>query len=317
MAKVPRFIPPDTLVEVTMRTNAARLHLRPSAELNARILAIIGRALVLYPVMLHAFTFLSNHWHALVTPCDAKALASFLQYVHSNVAKAAQEINGVKGKVWSRKASIIPVLDEDAQRDRLRYILSHGTKEHLVPSPYDWPGASSVRALALGEKLVGRWIDPQAKRRCGRGAGSVNPAQYTTAYPIDLAPLPAHASMTAAERQLDVQQTIAGIEAEHPGPCLGVETVLAQDPNAAPVESKSSTAPAAHTRSAPLRSLYLQLRGDFLAAYRAAAAEHAQRPTSVQWPGNAFLPSGLFVRVDPQPLTSMLSGLSALGSSSA
>ncbi len=317
MPKVPRFIPPDTLVEVTLRTNAERLHLRPSPELNARILAIIARALFLYPVMLHAFTFLSNHWHALVTPCDAKALASFLQYVHSNVAKAAQEVNGVRGKVWSRKASIIPVLDDEAQRDRLRYILAHGTKEHLVPSPYDWPGASSVRALALGEKLVGHWIDRRAQRRCGRRGDSVNPAHYTTAYPIDLAPLPAYASMSAADRQLDVQQTIAAIEAENPGPCLGVDTVLAQDPNAAPIKSKSTTAPAAHTRSATLRSLYQRLRGDFFAAYWAAAEEHAKRPTSVQWPGSAFLPSGLFVRVAQQPLTSMLGGLSALGSSSA
>jgi REP element-mobilizing transposase RayT len=130
VAKHPRFVPPGTLVEITSRTNGARLYLRPSPELNAAILAILGRALAHYPIALHAFVFLSNHWHALVTPADAQALADFMRYVHGNVAKAAQEHNGVRGTVWQRRAQIIPVLDEHAQLNRLRYVLAHGTKEH-------------------------------------------------------------------------------------------------------------------------------------------------------------------------------------------
>src|SRR5690349_6899628 len=38
MAGSPRFVPPDSLVEITMRTSGGFFLLRPSPELNARIL---------------------------------------------------------------------------------------------------------------------------------------------------------------------------------------------------------------------------------------------------------------------------------------
>ncbi len=290
-----------------MRTNAARLHLRPSPELNARILAVIGRALVLYPVMLHAFVFLSNHWHALATACDGEALSKFLQYVHSNVAKAAQQINGVQGKVWGREASIIPVLDDEAQLQRLAYLLAHGTKESLVASPLDWPGVSSARALALGERLVGEWVDRSAKRRLERGGKRVHPAQYTTYYPIELAPLPAQERMSTEARREEVQRIVAEIVVAHPGPHLGVASVLMQDSNAQPMRSKRSTPPPVHTTSPRLRRRYLRLYDAFMNAYRATAERHAKRPTTVEWPIDAFLPARTYVSAaDSPPLMRMI-----------
>ena len=83
----PRFVPAGSLVELTARTVGRRYLLVPSEELNAGIWAIIGRALWMYPVELHAVAFMSNHWHALVTVADAEALSRFVQYVHSNVAR--------------------------------------------------------------------------------------------------------------------------------------------------------------------------------------------------------------------------------------
>src|SRR4051794_5074321 len=88
----PRYVPAGYVVEITARTVGGRFLLRPSAELNATILAVLGRALALFPVDLHAVAFMSNHWHALVSVPDARALTQFVQHVHSNIARAANRL---------------------------------------------------------------------------------------------------------------------------------------------------------------------------------------------------------------------------------
>ncbi len=36
---------------------------------------------------------------------------------------------------------------------KLKYLLSHGVKEGLVESPYDWPGVHAAHSLVSGEPL--------------------------------------------------------------------------------------------------------------------------------------------------------------------
>ncbi|MBW1808479.1 MAG: hypothetical protein JRJ19_11935 [Deltaproteobacteria bacterium] len=51
----------NTTFEITCRTIQGRLLLKPSAQLNKIILGILGKALTLYPVLLHLFVVVSNH----------------------------------------------------------------------------------------------------------------------------------------------------------------------------------------------------------------------------------------------------------------
>jgi hypothetical protein len=289
----PRFVPPGSLVELTFRTNAAKFYLRPSPALNAAILGILARALTLYPVTLHAFVFLSNHWHALLTPCDGEALASFKQHVHSNIAKAVQEIHGIQGKIWAPSGSKdIQVLDDDAQLKRLKYLLSHGTKEGLVTSPLLWPGVTAARALVGDEKLVGYWKDKRRLRELLKKSKGKMPAasKYMLRIRIKLAPLPVHRKLALRERQRQIRAMIAEIEAEYPGPKLGVQAVLDQDPNGAPAMPKKAHAPAVHTTSTDLYDRFLVLRAAFRSSYRKSADEHRASPTVVTWHDGVHLP---------------------------
>ncbi len=288
-------------MEITARTNAARLFLRPSTELNAAILGIIGRALFLYPVQLHAFVFLSNHLHMLATPFDGAALASFMQHVHSNIARAVQRINGIQGTIWQRRASVISVLDEGAQLNRLRYLLSHGVKEKLVARVREWPGVSTARALMGEERLVGQWRTSSA-RRCRTADGRVPVIEY---YPIDLAPLPAHANLSDVERHAAIAKIVDSIEAEHTHPVLGVARVLAQDPNALPERSKRTRAPDAHWTNPGLGDRFLRFRAAFADAYRDSVEAHRSHPTSACFHYDAFLPAKQFVKIveESHPLT--------------
>jgi hypothetical protein len=291
----PRFVQPNTIVEVTTRTSGARLCLRPCAELTLAILGILGRALALYPVDLHAFVFLSNHWHGLVTPCDGKALSMFLAYVNGKVAVAAQRINGVRGIVWQPRPHIIPVVGDEAELGRLRYILAHGTKERLVADPRQWPGPTAARALCGEETLIGAWTDRKLEWDLRRSGRNVQQFETTVRYPIPLVPLPVWRHLDAASRARAARAIIEDIVREHPGPHLGVEKVLAQSPDDYPRRSKIGSAPAIHTVSNELRVRYGFLRNEFRAAYRAASERHVQRPTRVTWPVDVHLPASTFL----------------------
>ena len=73
-----RFVPPGgALVEVTCRTVQGRLLLRPSFVLNAVTLGVLARAARRYEVEVHAYVFLSNHYHLLVSVSTAQQLAAF------------------------------------------------------------------------------------------------------------------------------------------------------------------------------------------------------------------------------------------------
>src|SRR2546430_2538141 len=154
MGRPLRFIPANSVVEVTCRTVQGRRLLRPSSEMNELLLGVLGRSLSLYPtVELHAFVFAWNHVHLLVSVPDAHALASFMRHLNSNVARVAGRLHQWKDKFWSRRYRSIVVADEESQISRLRYILSHGAKERWVERPGDWPGASSFPALVDGIAL--------------------------------------------------------------------------------------------------------------------------------------------------------------------
>jgi hypothetical protein len=112
--------------------------------------------------------------------------------------------------------------------------------------------------------------------------------------------------MTCDERLRENRKIVDEICAEHKGPFLGAEAVLAQDPNNLPVRSKRTPPPFVHTTSTELEKRYLIARSEFLAAYRRAAEKHAELPTAT-WPADAFTPPSRFVSVDKTPsLLSML-----------
>ena len=128
------------LVEVTSRAVQGRFLLCPSSEVNQAIKGTLGRAQRYYGLRVVACVFLSNHFHLLVLPDSEKQLADFMRFVKTNLSKQLGRIHGWSGPMLKRRYQAIPVSDEEeAQVDRLRYILEHGVKEGLVGCPADWP----------------------------------------------------------------------------------------------------------------------------------------------------------------------------------
>jgi len=299
MARRLRFIPPGSLVEVTCRTVQGRLLLRPSPTLRDLTLGVLARAARLYPVEIHAFAFLSNHFHLLVTVPNAHRLASFMNYLNSNLAREAGRLVRWREKFWGRRYQAILVSQEDeAQIARLRYILAHGVKEGLVGSPLDWPGAHCARALVDGTPLAGRWIDRTLEHAALRRRRPADPAAFVTLEEIRLAPLPCWKDLAETQRRVRVLELVEDIEREGRSrehgisqPPLGRESVLRQDPRHEPNRLKKGPAPLAHVASRAAREAVKGAYRIFFAAYRRAAERLRSGALGVLFPEGSFPPA--------------------------
>ena len=156
MGNNPRWVPSDSLVEVTCRVLHGLFLLRPSRDLNEIAHGILARAASRYDVEICAYVVLSNHMHLLLVASDAEQLSLFMGYVNGNLAKEAGRLHHWRERFWGRRYSHVVLSDEPtAQEERLRYLLEQGCKENLVRRPEDWPGASSTRALLTGQAVRG------------------------------------------------------------------------------------------------------------------------------------------------------------------
>lgn len=271
--------------EVTTRCIQGRFLLTPSEEANRRILGVLGRAQELYGehVHLHLVAGTSNHLHMLISTRDSTWRARFKSHVKTNLSKELGDLHGWTEHLFGRRARDIPILDEAALLDRVRYFLAHGVKEGLVKRPEDWPGPNWVRALTRGEPLIGTWyrrtdyynrLRAWARRKQGTPAAT-RPAlsDFGDSKVVEFVPLPIWADLQPAEQRRRLQEIVDAIS----GPDQGAEltesmnaneikpevgSILTQDPHHRPTKLKRTKAPWVHTTS-------VQLRQEWLDAYRA------------------------------------------------
>jgi hypothetical protein len=300
MARPLRFVPPNSIVEITTRTMQGRRLLRPSPELTDIILGVIGKAQAMYGMAIHAFVVLSTHAHYLLSPTDAGQLALFMQFVNANIAKEAGKLHRWREKFWSRRYRSIVVADEKAAHARLRYIMAHGTKEGLVAKSEDWPGPHCIAALTSGEVLRGTWYDRSAEFAARQRSEKVRPSQFATSFDIELTPLPCHAHMTAEQRRTEYRHMREEIQAEaavenakRGRKPMGVVAILAQDPHSRPASTDRSPAPFVHATERNVEHSFRAQYRAFVDAFRSGASRvrDRARELTAMFPLWAFPPA--------------------------
>ncbi len=304
MSRPLRHLPHSSVVEITTRAIQGRFLLRPSPKLTAVLFGIIGRALTRYGILLHAFFFASNHYHLIVTVPDVRSLALFMCYLNSNTAREIGRMFGWKEKVWGRRYRHIEILDEDAQVERLGYILEQGCKEGLIADPRDWPGATCVHALLEDTPLTGIWYDRTAEWYARRRREDFAEDEYTEKVEFELTPLPCWADVDSEERRSRVLAMVEDIvertreanrsRGRRP---LGVDKILAQHPYDHPESIKKSPAPRCHTTERARWIRFVQEARVFRDAYNAAAQRWLEGVRDVVFPPDCFPPPLTFVRV--------------------
>lgn len=312
MARRIRFLPQDgSLVEVTCRTVQGRFLLKPTKELKSIVIGVLARAQRLYPVEIHAFVFLSNHYHLLLSVDNALLLARFMNYLNSNLAREAGRLYGWSDKFWSRRYQAIVISEEEAaQIDRLRYLLSHGCKEGLVERPEHWPGGNCVRALTEGLPLRGLWFDRTTEYAARSRGEKFHHLKYTSQEAVALEPLPCWRHLSENSYRHRVGELITAIEIEtaarhtrQRSKPLGVKAILSQNPHHRPDKLKKACAPAFHAATKAARRELVEAYGWFMTAYREAAEKLQNGSSEAIFPHGSFPPRLPFVgsMSDPAP----------------
>jgi putative transposase len=281
--------------------------MRPSGEVNDLILGILGRGQAKFKVRIHAFVFLSNHWHGLLSVDSAAQLAGFVAFVNGNIAREIGRLHSWRQRFWGRRYRAIVVADETSAVARLRYILQNGCKEGFVDRPVDWPGLSCVRALTKDDELRGTWYDRTAEYNARRRGKRVIPGQFSEACRVELSPLPCWSDLSESGHRSACADIVTTIENETKAErkasgkqCLGKERILAMDPHSLPLESTSSPAPFVHASTPEERKKFRRDYAAFVDAYRIAAA-CLRRGERADFPVGAFPPPAPFIAPPPSP----------------
>jgi REP element-mobilizing transposase RayT len=307
MSRRLRLIPENCLVEVTSRTIQGRLLLQPTHRVAELCRGVLARAARCFPVEVHAFVFLGNHYHLLLSAPNAQRLAAFMNYLNSNLAREVGRAVRWRERFWGRRYQAIPVSSEEqAQVERLVYLLRHGCKEGLVRRPGDWPGANSVRNLLTGSIVTGPWIDRSAEYRANLRARRCDPRAFVSDESIELAPLPCWRGVSETEyrrrihelvREIEIQtaQELAVTESEP----LGPERAARQNPHDAPLRIKKGPAPLIHAATREVRLTFRETYREFVKAFRRASRalrspRHAQERFDL-FPLGSFPPPGPFL----------------------
>ena len=304
MSRRLRFIPGGgALVEVTCRTVQGRFLLKPTSELRSLTIGVLARAQRLYSVELHAFAFLSNHYHLLLTVENAQQLARFMNYLNSNLAREAGRLHRWREKFWGRRFQAIVVSEEEsAQVERLLYVLSHGCKEGLVASPREWPGAHAAQALLEADALQGWWFDRTREYKARARREDFDRLKYATRETIHLEPLPCWRNLLEERRREEVAELVRRIEAETAARHalegtrpVGVKAILARRPHDRPRKLKKGDAPLFHAASATARRELVDAYRWFVCLYREAAKKLGEGDPTARFPEGSFPPHLPFV----------------------
>ena len=292
---------------MTSRTLQGRLLLQPNSRIADLCRGVLARAVRLYSVEVHAFAFLGNHYHLLLSAPDSQRLAAFMNYLNSNLAREIGRAVSWREKFWGRRYQAIVVSDEEpAQVERLLYILRQGTKEGLVRRPGDWPGPTSVRALLSGAPVTGSWIDRTSEFLAARTRKRYDPRAFVSTESFELAPLPCWSDVSGEEYRRRMRELVRNVERENDRQLralgrepLGVERIARQNPHAAPARSKKTAAPFVHAATAATRRAFRNAYRAFYNAYSRASAKLRAKPGCRErfelFPEYSFPPPGPFL----------------------
>ncbi|MEM6792888.1 MAG: transposase [Acidobacteriota bacterium] len=307
MGRQPRFLhKPGALVEVTQRTFQGRHLLKPSDELNARIVGCLHRAREKTGARIHCVAFLSTHFHILASFDSVEQMADFMARLKKSLSLELAALHRWTGTSWEGRYRSIPVSDEpEAQIARLRYLLGQGCKEGLVAAPRDWPGVHGAEALVSGRSLRGVWIDRTAYHRAR--SRSVRLEDFARPCELSLEALPCWRDQPEERWRGSVREIVESLEAETAAQHrlsgtapVGVSALLAVDPWKRSEPLERTPAPWVHAYARRVREAMVEALRLFLAAYRAAAERLASGSSeAARFPPNCFPPRLPFVAPDP------------------
>ena len=281
-----RFAGTGTLWDITTPVLDGLYLLRPDEDCRSIIYGVIGRALARWPFDVYAFHAMSTHWHLLAAFPDLRIKARVMRFLNGEIARRINRLRGRTGPLFARRHQAIQVLSDAHALDRIKYLLSQGTKAFVVRHPAEDPFACANAALLLGRPLRGRW----------HGEGE------TVDYTVELSPLPALAHLTRTEYRAALRQLADDVAREQRPRrkkagrrLMGPERARTVDPWTRQTPGPRTPAPVVHgteAQEAGWREAYGRARDAYTEAsiaFRAWQADQAK--VMIPWPPATLPPA--------------------------
>ena len=299
-----RFIPePQTLISITNRTIQGRYLLLPGPVFNDIFLGILGRAQRQHAIQICAFWVMSSHFHLLLIADDAQKVSNFMRDLQSKLAREVNRLTGWRGPVFERRYDLTVVTQEEqAQVERLRYILGQGVEANLVERVLDWPGVHCAAALLDGTPLEGHWFDRTKEYAARNQRDAFDPLDFATTERVELTPIPCWAHLSPDAYRRCVQDLVDDLESQAARArkaagirALGVAVILSQDPQHRPATLAHSPAPLVHAATKAARKFFYEIYAAFVNAFRVATEALRRGEREAPFPPGSFPPALPFV----------------------
>ena len=139
MAQPRQFLNGTTYL-LTRRVLRRQFRLKPSDQVNQILLYCLAYAAARYQIKIHAFCFLSNHYHLVLTDPDSR-LSEFMGWLNKYTAKCINSLHGEWGVLWEPGSySAVVLANDQAVLDKLLYTLCNPVEAELVPRGTQWRG---------------------------------------------------------------------------------------------------------------------------------------------------------------------------------
>ena len=173
MPRRPRLYEPNVVYDVTVQTVDRQFLLKPTPETHNIIGASLARAQRLFPVDLHYALANVTHPH-LGLSAPEQRLHHIEPFFNLSMSLIAREVNRYwhrKGPLWMSRIHVTPCVDDEKAEERLYYAMTNPVKDGLVDKLSQYPGFSTYRELAQGDRRRYYYFDRTAWWRQGGPAG--------------------------------------------------------------------------------------------------------------------------------------------------
>jgi REP element-mobilizing transposase RayT len=285
---LPRRIRPGSIWLVTRRCAGRQFLLRPDRFVNDVLLYCLGHAAKKTGVQIHAFQFLSNHYHLVVSDPNG-VLPDFLHLFDSLVARILNRYRGRRENFWScEHYSAVELLDDEAVVEKIIYTLTNVVAAGLVHKHDAWPGLTSTVDRIEGDEYVVRrpkdgffrrtTLPEEVRLRLTR------PPCFRGQW---LAKLRDRLETLVREREKEIRARFRREGREF----LSRARVLEQDPTSAATspEAFGARVPAVACKDPERRREEIRLLREFRHAHRKARDRFAKGERKVQFPHGTWL----------------------------
>jgi putative transposase len=118
---------------------------------------VVAEAAAEYDVGIHAFAFMTTHYHLIVTPATESGLPEMMKTADGRHTKYFNRKYKRKGTIWNERYGGVLLEDERYWYTCLRYVDLNPFRARMVTAPEE-SCRSSYRVHALGENC--EWLTP-------------------------------------------------------------------------------------------------------------------------------------------------------------